>query len=561
MALPLVPRRVTASVADHKLQRFVWSASWLRAAEPSAAASQQLTLSQLMVCAGTAAFRTFHELYPDSRHWLVLVGAGNNGGDGYVIARAAQATGRRVTIFTMPLTRPLPPEATAAKEAWRQERQSNAASEFALNETCDAEVPSDVDLIVDGLLGTGISGPPRALYEQVINQMNQLPVPRVAIDIPSGLNAETGEVAGACIKAAHTVTFICLKPGLLTGSARDVVGTLHFNSLGLSAWMLAPERVSMSHSRRVGVEDLVHYFHTPRPATAHKGRCGKVLLVGGDHGFGGAIMMAAEAALASGAGLTRVLTRPQYIGPLLTRAPEIMVEEVPPSSSDPALESHFDRCFQWSTTIAIGPGLGVSQMGRCAVAAGLQHAEANPGKVLILDADALNVLAELLRKGNQMPSLPNSVLTPHSGEAARLLGCNIQDVERDRFTAAREIASILGGTALLKGPGTVIYSHDLCQSLGASFDECGHRCCAIIDAGNPGMAAGGMGDVLTGVLAGISAQRLHGTFDSTCASALVHGAAADVVVSEEWRGTRGVRATELVSRIPFLINPSPATTS
>ncbi|KAG5509456.1 hypothetical protein JKF63_06766 [Porcisia hertigi] len=543
----LSERCIAMAGPEQALCRHVWSATWLRDAEPAAASSQNISLSSLMERAGHAAYEVFANLYSSQRHWVILVGAGNNGGDGYVIARHAREAGKVVTVLSMPHSRPLPTEASNAKQAW----QAVGGTETTVDPAVPVQLPADVDLVVDGLLGTGISGPPRQEYEDVIRHINSLPVPRVAIDIPSGLNAETGEAAGACVKADHTATFICLKPGLLTGKARDYVGQLHYRSLGLGEWMMAPARMEAALCRRVALDDVYGYFSTPRSASAHKGSCGKVVLVGGDHGYGGAVLMSAEACLTAGAGLTRVLTRHEYVAPLLTRCPEAMVSAVS-AESVVELEQQLTESFEWATTLAVGPGLGTGTFGQVALTAALRHAEAHKNKTLVLDADALNLLAGRFYStedntaagpGKHLPVLPNSVITPHPGEAARLLACSVTDVERDRLTAARRLAAILGGACLLKGPGTVVHHHGSAKA-------------AIVDAGNAGMASGGMGDVLTGLLAGLAAQRMFDIFDTTCASALVHGVAADMVAAEGGRGTRGIRATELIPRVPFIINAS-----
>lgn len=567
----LSERCYVATALEKTLRRCVWSAAWLREAEPAAATSQNIDLSQLMERAGEAAYDIFAHLYAQQRHWLILVGPGNNGGDGYVIARHARQAGKAVTVLCMPHSKPLPTEATRARAAW----QAAGGTESTLEAGQPLPLPDGVDLVVDGLLGTGITGRPREHYEEVIESINALSVPRVAIDIPSGLNAETGEAAGACVRADHTATFICLKPGLLTGQARDYVGQLHYRSLGLEAWMTAPERLQHAQCRRVSIDDVDTFFGTPRAASAHKGSNGKVLLVGGDHGFGGAIVMSAETCVSAGAGLTRVLTRPEYASPLLTRCPEVMVETVHDDHDDAEgksggtaavpLEQRMENAFQWATTIAIGPGLGSAAFAQTAVSAAVRHVAAHPEKTLVLDADGLNVLAEQLRADALLPQLPNSIITPHPGEAARLLGCSIAEVEKDRLDAARCLAAIFGGTCLLKGPGTVVYcdprSKYTCGAASNVVDVAAVNAvpsrlanAAIVDVGNPGMASGGMGDVLTGLLAGLAGQRLHSTFDTACAGALAHGVAADIVASADSRGTRGIRATELIARIPCVVN-------
>lgn len=239
--------------------------------------------------AGEAAYTLACDQYPAAHHWLVLCGHGNNGGDGYVVARLAAATGVKVSLIACQGTRPLPPEAAAARQAW-------LASGGEIHPT-DSRWPEDIDLIIDGLLGTGLSSVPRAPYDALIEAVNRSRAPVIALDIPSGLLAESGAAPGAVIRAAHTMTFIALKPGLLTGQARDWVGQLHQSTLGLSGW-LAKQPTQI---QRLTAESLSQWLKPRRPCS-HKGEQGRLLVVGGDHGFGGAIRMAAEAALRSGAG-------------------------------------------------------------------------------------------------------------------------------------------------------------------------------------------------------------------------------------------------------------------
>lgn len=291
----------------------------------------------------------------------------------------------------------------------------------------------------------------------------------VALDIPSGLMAETGATPGAVIQAAHTVTFIALKPGLLTGKARDVVGSLHHNALGLESWLAGQE----THLSRFDATQLSHWL-PPRRPTSHKGDHGRLVIIGGDHGTAGAIRMTGEAALRSGAGLVRVLTRSENIPPIITARPELMVHELTPQTLEESLE--------WADVVVIGPGLGQQAWGKQA----LQKVE-NFRKPMLWDADALNLLAINPDKRH------NRILTPHPGEAARLLNCSVAEIESDRLLSARRLVKRYGGVAVLKGAGTVIASD---EALG------------IIDAGNAGMASGGMGDVLSGIIGALLGQKL-----------------------------------------------------
>lgn len=484
----------------------VWPADWLRAAEKEAADSLGLTLFELMQRAGEAAFHIAHDYYPESEHWLVLCGHGNNGGDGYVVARLAQAAGIRVTLLAQESEAPLPDEATAAREAWL-----NAGGMIHSPQTA---WPDGVTLIIDALLGTGLKSAPREPVAGLIDKANRHPAPVVALDIPSGLLAETGATPGAVINAAHTVTFIALKPGLLTGKARDVVGVLHHHALGLEPW-LAGQQAPIA---RYDASQLGEWLRPRRP-TSHKGDNGKLVIVGGDHGTAGAIRMAGEAALRAGAGLVRVLTRIENIAPLLTARPELMVHELTPQSLSESLE--------WADVVVVGPGLGQQAWGKQA----LQKVENFTGPML-WDADALNLLAIHPDKRH------NRILTPHPGEAARLLNVSVSEVESDRLLSADRLVKRYGGCVVLKGAGTLVASNDAGPG--------------IIDAGNAGMGSGGMGDVLSGIIGGLLAQKLS-PYDAACAGCVAHGAAADLLASRY--GARGMLATDLLSVLHRFVNP------
>ncbi|MFC3396782.1 bifunctional ADP-dependent NAD(P)H-hydrate dehydratase/NAD(P)H-hydrate epimerase [Brenneria rubrifaciens] len=484
----------------------VFGAGWLRDEETRAASESGVTLSTLMQRAGEAAFQIACQSYPSARHWLILAGHGNNGGDGYVVATLALTAGITPHVIACSGQRPLPAQAQAARQAW--------LAQGGKVHDADGVWPDAVDLIIDGLLGTGLSAAPRAPYDTLIAQANAHPAPVVSLDVPSGLNAETGWCAGEAIRAAHTVTFIALKPGLLTGNARDRVGQLHCSALGLSSW-LAEQNAPV---KRLAAPALVEWL-TPRRPASHKGDNGRLLIVGGNNGMGGAVLMAGEASLRAGAGLVRVLTHKQYVPALLTARPELMAQELTTDTLRQGLE--------WADVVVIGPGMGQDEWGKNA----LRLAE-NCNKPMLWDADALNLLAINPHKRQ------NRVLTPHPGEAARLLNCRVSDIESDRLLAAQKLVKRYGGVVVLKGAGTVIAS------------EQGQL--AIADVGNPGMATGGMGDVLAGIIGGLLAQKLP-LYDAACAGCVAHGAAADWLA--ERRGTRGMLATELMPVLSQYVNP------
>ncbi len=492
--------------SNGSLPHSVYSAEWLRAWEGEAAKLAGLSLYQLMLRAGAAAFHTTCWLYPFARHYLILAGHGNNGGDGYVVARLAAAQGKQVTVIECPGHRPLPDQARQARQAWLDAGGS-------LNGV-GVPWPEQVDVIVDGLLGTGLRDAPREPYIGLIEKANAHGAPVVSLDIPSGLNAGTGATAASVIKATHTVTFIALKPGLLTGKARSVTGRLHYDDLGLGPWLQqqtpALERLTAA---------LLARWLPPRDPCAHKGDNGRLVIIGGDHGLSGAIRMTGEAALRAGAGLVRVLTREANVGSLLTARPELMVE--------PLNDQSLRQGLEWADVIVIGPGLGQSEWGKNA----LRIVE-NYDKPMLWDADALNLLAINGQKRH------NRIVTPHPGEAARLLNSKVGVVESDRFLAAENIAKRYGGVVVLKGAGTLI------------TDAGGQT--AIADVGNAGMASGGMGDLLSGIIGGLLAQKLS-LYDAACAGCVIHGATADWLAAK--KGTRGMLATDLLPALYRFVNP------
>ncbi len=478
----------------------------MRQNEAIAAAHFSLSLFDLMVRAGNAAFELARKQYPAARHWLILCGHGNNGGDGYIVASRALAAGLNVTLIACPGNRPLPAEAHQAQSQW-------LAAGGVINQP-NILWPQHIDLIIDGLLGIGLRAAPQSVYATLIDTANRHHAAKISLDIPSGLSADSGAAPGSVIRADHTLTFVTLKPGLLTGQARDWVGHLHCNDLGLTPW-LAAQPVQIE---RLTAGNLPQWLKPRRPC-AHKGEHGRLLLVGGDKGFGGAIRMAGEAALRSGAGLVRVLTHIEHVAPMLAARPELMVQEL----TDETLAQSMD----WADVLVVGPGLGQSDWGRNALNLSQQS-----DKPALWDADALNLLAlNPLKRQNR-------VLTPHPGEAARLLGCRVADIESDRLLSARNIVKQYGGVVVLKGAGTLIAS------------EQGEM--AIADVGNAGMASGGMGDILSGIIGGLIAQKLV-LYDAACAGCVVHGVAADKLA--EVQGTRGLLATDLLSVIPKYVNP------
>lgn len=460
----------------------------------------------LMSQAGQAAWQCLLQHWPQAQRIGVVVGAGNNGGDGLVLARHALQAGREVRVVALP-GRP-PSTALAQRAASDFSAAGGSVIDF------DGALPQ-ADIWVDALFGLGFDRAPEGSAQALIVALTTQAAPVLALDVPSGVDADRGAVPGVAVRAALTLQFIVAHRGLYTGNALDHCGQKHLAPLQVpaAAWQgVAP---AAEHWTQARLPALL----PPRRANTHKGESGHVLCVGGNHGSGGAIAMAAEAALRAGAGLLSLGTRRDHVGPLLARLPEAMTHALEDSDALPAL---LDK----AKVVAIGPGLGQDEWARALFARVL----ASP-RPLVLDADALNLLAQDPR------ALPAAILTPHPGEAARLLGCSTADVQSDRYTAAQALAERFHGVVVLKGAGSIVAAP-------------GQRP-RLIAAGNPGMAVGGMGDLLTGIIASLRAQGLA-AFDAAAAGALLHALAGDRAAAD---GARGLLPTDLLAPLRRLANP------
>jgi ADP-dependent NAD(P)H-hydrate dehydratase / NAD(P)H-hydrate epimerase len=462
----------------------------------------------LMTRAGEAAFAALRGCWPSAQRIAVVCGPGNNGGDGYVLARLARERRLQVDVLSLADPAKLTGDARRAHDDFVKAggRVDRWASEQSLS----------ADVIVDAIFGTGLARTVSAEHAHCIEAINSRGCPVFAIDIPSGLHSDTGEVLGAAVLADRTLAFLGLKLGFYLGAGPDHVGIVMFDALELPADAL--EAVPAS-ARRLGANDVARAL-PPRRRTSHKGEQGRILVVGGNHGMAGAARMTGEAALRVGAGLVTVATRPENVAAIVAERPELMcrgIEQVD------ALRPLIER----ADILAIGPGLGQDEWAQAMLDAAL-----GSGKPAVVDADALNLLAQTPRTGS------NWILTPHPGEAGRLLGLgSAADVQRDRLGAARKLASQYRSIVVLKGAGTLVVADDALP--------------AICDQGNPGMASPGMGDVLTGVIAGIAAQTSN-LSDAARAGVLVHAMAGDMAAR---RGERGLLATDLFSYLPTCVNP------
>ncbi len=490
----------------------LYTAEQTRALDHCAIVDHKIPGITLMSRAATAAFRCLLDTWPDPQCIQVLCGTGNNGGDGFLMADLAHKRGIPTTVLQIGDPENIGGDALLA----RKQAQANGVKILPLEE---APLMS-VGVIVDAMLGTGLGGEVRGAYVEAIESINASGAPVLAVDIPSGLCSDTGRVLGKAVHADLTVTFIGRKRGLFTLDAADYTGAVQFSALAVPPEVYATVPCDCS---RLELEPLLERL-PPRPAKAHKGLYGTVLIVGGDYGMAGAAVMAAEAALRCGAGLVRVATRPEHVAALVARTPEVMPCGV--SSGE-----DFTPLLESADVLVVGPGLGQSPWSEHL----LQLAAAS-GKPMVLDADGLNLLAAgCLGEGpGEVQHRDNWVLTPHPGEAARLLESTTGEVQDDRFAAARALQQRYGGVAILKGNGSLI---------------AGARQLLLSDYGNPGMASGGMGDVLSGVIGSLLAQHLP-PLEAAALGVCLHGAAADIAAQE---GQRGLAATDLIPEMRALL--------
>ncbi len=487
--------------------RLLYSVEQVRAFDRHAIEVLHIPGYTLMKRAGEAALRALRSRWPRATQIAVVCGGGNNGGDGYVLARFGRAAGLQVIALA----------AVPVGELRGEARQ--AADEFLSSggrvEPFSAAGLLQGEVIVDALLGTGVREPLRSDAQLVIRAINHCGRPVLALDLPSGLDGNTGRELGEAVRADCTITFVAAKCGLLLGAGPDCTGRLIVDDLEVPI-------PSGEHGPPVleclSAKDIARAL-PPRPRQANKGDFGRVLIIGGAPGMPGAVRLAGESCLRVGAGLVHVACAPVNVAGIAAGRPELMSQGVE-SAADLAPLLHE------ADVVAIGPGLGRTDWSRQ-----LWNAALGSGKPLVIDADALNLLAESGQRA------PPAILTPHPGEAARLLGTDAASVQRDRVGALNALLKRHGGVVILKGAGTLI---------GAA----GHVT-ALCESGNPGMASAGMGDVLTGAVAGILAQ-CRDPWQAAVAAVQAHAMAGDELARVH--GQRGILALEVAAGLTRWIN-------
>lgn len=463
---------------------------------------------ELMQRAARAAWKAARAQWPAAKSVVVAAGPGNNGGDGYEIASLAHADGLAVQVLQIG-DPPQRGDAALARAAWLARGTVQDWMQVG------GALPK-ADLVVDAIFGTGLSRMPQGVAREAIAAINAAHAEGtgvLAVDIPSALQSDTGAVLGEAIVADLTATFIGLKVGLYTGEGPAHTGRVAFDALDVPAQVHespAPDALLLDAAN-------LRALLPRRVRTAHKGDHGHVLIVGGESGLVGAVLMAARAALRTGAGLVSVATRAAHAAVCAAAQPEGMFRGV---ESAAELGPLLDR----ADVVAIGPGLGQGEWARMVWVEVLAS-----DKPLVVDADALNLLSRNLRWRE------NWVLTPHPGECGRLLGSSAAAVQADRLAAVRELHRRYGGVAVLKGAGSLV--------LGDQLQVCPY--------GNPGMGVGGMGDVLSGIVAALVGQGLS-IEQAACGGVLAHALAGDLAAAG---GERGLLPSDLIDVLRTVVNP------
>jgi NAD(P)H-hydrate epimerase len=486
----------------------------------------------LMENAGLALLQTLQGLWPDLalRHVTILTGAGNNGGDGFILARHLWHRGTDVQVVMLVTAGRLRGDARRAYEMARAYRVPMLAATTPQTWVRTAPVLKQTSLIIDAMLGTGLQRPASGLFADVIETVNELQKPTVAVDIPSGLSADHGRVLGPHICATHTVTFALPKRGLLTYPAAAAVGELHIVDIGIPKAAVEAEGIDVAMLQATDIRHIL----PPREPNTHKGSHGHVLVVAGSIGKSGAAVLASQAALRAGAGIVTLAIPAGLNAAMEVQLTEVMTLPVAESPAGCMAAAAFDTIETFlphASSMIIGPGLGVSPETIQLVQRLLQRTTVP----VVLDADALTIVADQpqMLQACQAPL----ILTPHPGELGRLLKTSAADIQADRLDVARDFVHDTRVHLILKGAHTVIYAPD-----GQRWINC---------TGNAAMATAGTGDVLAGLTGALLAQGLS-PLRAAQAGVYLHGLAGDQVC--ESLGSTGLIASDLIHELPHAMH-------
>jgi len=489
----------------------IYSVAAVREIDRIAIEDKGIPAYTLMKRAGAAAVSAARSHYPNAERWQVICGAGNNGGDGYVVARLAAQNG--IAVSALALVDPALLQGDAATA------YTDFAAEGGVVMPWAGELDVEADLLVDAILGSGLERDVAGVFADAVSAINAHPAKVHAMDIATGINGDTGAVMGVAVIASLTTTFVGLKSGLFLGVGPNYCGEITFSDLGIDDAC----RALVPAVYRRPDDGLLASSLPARLRGAHKGDFGHVLVVGGGPGMSGAARLCGEAALRAGAGRVSVATHPDHAALISAARPELMSHGVSGAADLQTLLGKAD-------VIAFGPGLGQSDWAR-----DVFTVVAEAGQATVWDADGLNWLA------TAPDARDNRVITPHPGEAATLLETDTASIQSDRPAALCALADKYGGIVVLKGAGSLI-SDDKGAS-GTPF---------VCTSGNPGMAAPGMGDVLTGIIAALVAQGLSLSV-AAAAGVELHARAGDLVAASN--GQRGMLASDLIDALPRVVNP------
>lgn len=496
------------------------TSSEMRKIDESAVRDFFMSRSKLMENAGTAVVRTMERLYPDlsKKKVFIVAGRGNNAGDGFVAGRLLKQKGCAIAVCLSSALKELRGEAHLNYERLKELgdvffRYESAIFRRAVK-TCD--------IIIDALFGTGLHSTLGVPYIEVIRTINHSSKEVISIDIPSGIDGDSGKKLGAAVHAAHTVTFGLPKTGLFLFPGQNYVGKLHVENIGF------PEELLNSADSFLSLPEAKDFRGKlpGRPKSTHKGEAGHLLMIAGSRGKIGAAAISAKAAFRSGAGLLTLLTDPKYVKLIFSQVKEAFVDEFPKK------EVAFKKVLGDVDAVAIGPGIGFSKTSENLVKWAIHSSEAP----VILDADALTIVSkhpEWLKRAKKS----SLILTPHPGEMAKLMKKTSREIQENRLDYASSFAKKYGVFIALKGANTVVASPKGEVSINPT--------------GNPAMATAGMGDVLTGMIAGFIGQGGEGMepYDAIRSAVFLHGQLADEWV-ETHHASRGLIASDMIEMIP-----------